>query len=107
MSIARARRAGRALASVQDHLSLVITSAFVLAALATAAAAQFDQLPWAFHPASGTAGGTGFFNATTMTLVGPNNGCTPPGTSVAYTAVAPFDGTVSVHVHYHTNDEMP
>ncbi|HEX5009032.1 MAG TPA: integrin alpha [Planctomycetota bacterium] len=83
--------------------SLAVVGAVALAV--SPAAAQFDQLNWVFHTSS--AGGFGILTPEQMALVGPDDGCAPPGKSVAYTAVAPFDGTVVVSADYHTSDEQP
>ncbi len=91
MSSHLARRAARVLAAV--------------AVLAAPGAAQFDLLNWTFHPSA--AGGSGSLTPEEMKLVGPDDGCGPPGEFVAYTAVAPFDGTVVVSAHYQTSDEAP
>jgi len=84
---------------------VVLTPLVLLVAVAVPAAGQFDLLEWTFQPS--TAGGSGSLTPEEMLLVGPDDGCQPPGKFVAYTAVAPFDGTVVVNAQYYSHDEQP
>ena len=72
------------------------------AALAAPAAAQFDLLNWTFVPSTS---GSGTLSPDVMTIVGPIGACVAGGKFVAYTAVAPFDGTVVVSADYQCGDE--
>ncbi|HZM00697.1 MAG TPA: integrin alpha [Planctomycetota bacterium] len=87
---------------IAQRVARAVVMLAALAMIAPPAVAQFDQLNWTFVPSTS---GSGSLSTGEMAIVGPIGACVPGGKFVAYTAVAPFDGTVVVSAEYHAGDE--